>query len=209
MKAASKNLKAIAWMVFGLFFVFGLVIYMNAKGGLSEPEAKKQSMEIATQKVVKPKPKPKPKPEKKPEAPKPKRTAPSPTIDSSLSGIDTGLDAFMASDMNMDDALLGDVGKNMVMSEDSVDVAPVPSERSAMEYPKKARQAGISGYVLMNLLISKEGTVEKVKVLESQPANVFDDVATNGVKTWRFKPAQYKGESVKVWAKQKVRFDLQ
>jgi len=95
------------------------------------------------------------------------------------------------------------------MSEDSVDVAPQPSERTAMAYPKKARRAGVSGYVTMNLLISKEGNVEKVKVLQSQPAGIFDDVAVNGVKTWKFKPAQYKGEAVKVWAKQKVRFDLQ
>ena len=209
MKALSKNLKAVAWMIFGLFFVFGLVIYMNNKGASAEPKVKKQSMEFAAQKVVKPKPKPKPKPKKKPAPSKPKRTAPSPTLDTSISGIDTGLDAFMAEDMNMDDALLGDVGKNMVMSEDSVDVAPVPSERTAMAYPKKARKMGVSGYVLMNLLINKNGSVEKVKVLESQPAEVFDDVAVTGVKTWRFKPAQYKGEAVKVWAKQKVRFDLQ
>ncbi len=209
MKALSKHLKSIAWMIFGLFFVFGLVIYMNNKGGVPEPKVKKQSMEFATQKVVKPKPKPKPKPKKKAEPSKPKRTAPSPTLDSSLSGIDTGLDAFMTGDMDMDDALLGDVGKNMVMSEDSVDVAPQPTERTAMAYPKKARKMGVSGYVLMNLLINKEGGVEKVKVLESQPAEVFDDVAVTGVKTWRFKPAQYKGEAVKVWAKQKVRFDLQ
>jgi len=208
-KALSKNLKAVAWMIFGLFFVFGLVIYMNNKGASAEPKVKKQSMEFAAQKVVKPKPKPKPKPKKKPAPSKPKRTAPSPTLDTSISGIDTGLDAFMAEDMNMDDALLGDVGKNMVMSEDSVDVAPVPSERTAMAYPKKARKMGVSGYVLMNLLINKNGSVEKVKVLESQPAEVFDDVAVTGVKTWRFKPAQYKGEAVKVWAKQKVRFDLQ
>jgi len=196
-------------MIFGLFFVFGLVIYMNEKGGISEPKAKKQSMDFVAQKVVKPKPKPKPKPKKRSEPAKPKRSTPAPSIDSSLSGIDTGLDAFMSGDMDMDDALLGDMSKNMVMSEDSVDVAPTPSERSAMQYPKKARKMGVSGYVLMNLLINKEGNVEKVKVLESQPAEVFDDVAVAGVKTWHFKPAQYKGESVKVWAKQKVRFDLQ
>ena len=204
MKALSKHLKSIAWMVFGLFFVFGLVIYMNNKGGISKPEVKKQSMELAVQRMVKPKPKPKPKPERA----KPKRSTPSPSIDSSLSGIDTGLEAFM-SDMNMDDTLLGDVGKNMIMSEDSVDVAPQPIERTAMDYPKKAYKSGISGYVVMNLLVSKTGNVEKVKVLQSEPADVFDDAAVNGVKTWRFKPAQYKGEAVKVWAKQKVRFDLQ
>jgi len=204
----SKQIKASLWMVFGLFFVFGLVIYMNEKGGVSEPKVKKQSLDFVSQKVLKPKPKPKPKP-KKTERSKPKRSAPAPTLDTSLSGIDTGLDAFMNEDMNMDDELLGDIGKNMVMSENSVDVAPSPRERTAMAYPKKARRAGISGYVKMNLLISKNGDVEKVKVLESQPADVFDDVAINGVKTWKFKPAQYKGEAVKVWAKQKVRFDLQ
>ncbi len=195
-------------MIFGLVFVFSLVIYMNNKGGLSQPEPKKESMEFAAQKVVKPKPKPKPKP-KKPEPTKPKRTAPAPSIDSALSGIDTGLDAFMTGDMDLDDSLLGDVGKDMVMSEDSVDVAPQPAERTAMVYPKKARKMGISGYVLMNLLINKQGDVEKVKVLEAEPANVFEETAVNGVKNWKFKPAQYQGESVKVWAKQKVRFDLQ
>jgi protein TonB len=50
--------------------------------------------------------------------------------------------------------------------------------------------------------------VEKVKVLESQPAGVFDEVAVSGVQTWKFEPASYKGENVRVWAKQRVRFDL-
>lgn len=209
MKKKLNVLKASIWMVFGLVFVFSLVILMNDKGGILEPKKKNESMSFAAKKITKPKPKPKPKPKQKPKKAKAKRSAPAPTLSSSLSGIDTGLDAFMSQDMNMDDELLGDVGKNMVMSEDSVDVAPVPSERSAMMYPKKARKAGVSGYVLMNLLVNKNGDVEKVKVLESQPADVFDEVAITGVKSWHFKPAQYKGQAVKVWAKQKVRFDLQ
>lgn len=206
---STRKLKALAWMLFGLFFVFGTVIYMNEKGGLSETKVKKESSSFSAQKIAKPKPKPKPKPEKKPEPSTPKRTAPSPSLDSALSGIDTGLDAFMSGDMNMQDALLGDVGKNLVMSEDSVDVTPQPLERSAMTYPKKARSMGLTGHVTMNLLINKEGRVEQVKVLESEPADVFEEVAIAGVKTWHFKPAQYKGEAVKVWAKQKIRFDLE
>jgi protein TonB len=50
--------------------------------------------------------------------------------------------------------------------------------------------------------------VEKVKVLESSPPGVFDDVAAQGVQGWKFEPASYKGEAVRVWATQKVRFDL-
>jgi protein TonB len=115
----------------------------------------------------------------------------------------------MTGDMGMDDSLLGDVGNDVVMTGESVDVAPKPAQRSAMEYPKAARKSGVTGYVLMNLLIDKTGQVEKVKVLQSEPAGVFDEVAKAGVQGWQFTPAQYKGQPVKVWAKQKIRFDLQ
>jgi protein TonB len=45
-------------------------------------------------------------------------------------------------------------------------------------------------------------------VLEAQPAGVFDDVAVAGVQTWKFEPATYRGENVRVWATQRVRFNL-
>jgi periplasmic protein TonB len=45
-------------------------------------------------------------------------------------------------------------------------------------------------------------------VLESQPAGVFDAAAVAGVQQWRFEPASYRGENVRVWARQRVRFDL-
>ena len=45
-------------------------------------------------------------------------------------------------------------------------------------------------------------------MLETSPPGVFDDVAAQGVQGWKFEPASYKGEAVRVWATQKVRFDL-
>ena len=77
-----------------------------------------------------------------------------------------------------------------------------------MQYPPRAKAKGIEGYVLLSLLISPTGDVERVKVLEANPAGIFEDVAVAGVKTWKFEPASYNGESVRVWAKQRVRFDL-
>ena len=115
----------------------------------------------------------------------------------------------MSDDTGMDDALLGDVGKDVGMTGESFDVEPKPAQRSAMEYQKSASNGGGTDYGPMNLLICKDGQVEKVKVLQSQPAGVFDDVAEAGVRGWSFTPAQYKGQPVKVWAKQKIRFDLQ
>ncbi|MEA2098888.1 MAG: energy transducer TonB, partial [Campylobacterota bacterium] len=41
----------------------------------------------------------------------------------------------------------------------------------------------------------------------SNPEGVFDNTAINGVRGWRFTPAKYKGNPVKVWAKQKISFN--
>lgn len=208
MKNVKNHLKASVWMVFGLFFVFGTVIIMNKDSNIDASSSKSSSAAFEIQKIPKQEPKPKPKPKPKQEPKKAQRAAPAPSLSSSLNGLDTGLESFMTSDFSQEESLLGDVDKNVVMSEESVDEAPKPLQRAAMEYPKQAKKMRLSGYVLMNLLINKEGEVEKVKVLESEPAGIFDDVATQGVKSWKFKPASYKGEAVKVWAKQKIRFDL-
>ena len=208
-KASSLKLKLLAllWSVFGLFFVFIVVIEMNSEGWKEPPKKKESTAQFEIQKVVKPKPRPRPKSKPKPK-PKHRKAAPTPNLSSQLSGLDTGLEAFQSEDLLSDDALLGDVGKDMVMTDDTVDQPPQPARRSPIEYPKKARKQGITGYVLMNLLINKQGRVEKVKVLESDPAGTFDDVAVAAVRSWEFKPAQYQGKPVKVWAKQKIRFDL-
>jgi len=204
-----NHIKAFLWSLFGLFFVFIVVISMNEDGMLPNQKSDKSSMSFEVKKVPKQKPKPKPKPKPKKTKPKPQRRSATPNVSSNLSGIDTGLESFMGDDMDMDDSLLGDVDKDVVMSEGSVDKAPSPSQRSAMEYPKKAKKMGIKGYVLLNILIDANGNVIKVKVLESEPAGVFDDVASQGVKSWKFTPGEYKGKAVKVWAKQKIRFDFQ
>lgn len=208
MQNLSTKFKALAWMLFGLFFVFSTVIIMNKSSESIQTKTKEKHAEFNMQKVVKAKPKPKPKPKKKKKPAKAKRSTPSPNLSSSLSGIDTGLDSFMSQDID-DDSLLGDVDKDVVMSEDSVDKAPQPAQRAPLEYPKNARKMGVTGYVLMNILVNKNGDVEEVKVLEAQPDGVFEDVAIQSVRQWSFKPAQYKGQNVKVWAKQKIRFDLQ
>lgn len=210
MNNLAKKLKASLWALGGLFFVFFMIITLNDDGGHVKEKPKKQSASFEMKKVVKPKAKPKPKPKPKKQKAKPKRSAPAPQMSAGLSGIDMGLDGFGDAGMDdMGDSLLGDVNKNVVMSEDAVDVAPKPTQRSAMQYPKKARKNAITGYVIMNLLIASDGTIEKVKILESEPAGVFDDVALAGIQQWQFSPAQYQGKSVKVWAKQKIRFDLQ
>jgi protein TonB len=96
----------------------------------------------------------------------------------------------------------------MVMTEESVDVAPRPRERHAPAYPPRARAKGITGVVTLSLLIGADGRVERVKVLNAEPSGVFEQTAISAVEQWYFEPAFYKGERVKVWARQVLRFNL-
>lgn len=92
-------------------------------------------------------------------------------------------------------------------SEGNADTPPKVLTRSEMEYPSNAAKEGLHGYVVVNLLIDTDGNVEMVKVLESQPSGVFDAAATRGVKDWKFTPGKNKGKPVKLWAKQKIKFN--
>ena len=196
-------------MLFGSFLAFGLIVVMNNWQSSHKQDKTLSSTQVNVVKQVKPKPKkelkkPKPKPKKQ------KMRAPVPFkgLNTALSGIDLGLPGLMGEDLNaINGGLLGGTQAS-VMTDDLVDVAPKPKSRSSFKYPSSAKKKGITGYVLLSLLINTKGNVEQVEVLESSPPGVFDDVVSNAIRSWRFEPALYQGKSVKVWAKQKIRFDL-
>ncbi|MDZ4350137.1 MAG: energy transducer TonB [Xanthomonadaceae bacterium] len=193
--------------VLGFAMVLGLMLVMNRQIGTQSRESGESGSQIEIVRKEKP---PQPAPLRKPEPPKrPQRQAPTPLIglDSALSGLDFGLPQFDASELDLGKGLLGD-SSDVVMTDDSVDQAPRPIVQTPMTYPPRAKASGITGYVLLSVLISPTGQVERVKVLESEPAGVFDDVAMAGVQNWKFEPASYRGENVRVWARQRVRFDL-
>ena len=198
---------ALLAMVVGALLMVLLVVSFNAKVSKKEQKVKDPmryvKMKKQTQEVNKPKPKPKPKPQKA----QPK--APLPNLSSMLGGIAMDIPEFASGDITGDGRnILGDVAADAAMSEGAVDTKPRVLSRAAMEYPKEAAKKRIKGYVIVNLLIDKDGSVEVAKVIASSPAGVFDVVALRAVRNWRFAPAKYKGNPVKVWAKQKVRFDL-
>lgn len=197
-------------MVFGSAIMIALIITMNLRErGKDQGESEKQTKMQVVQKTkpktqAAPKPKPKPKPKKR--VPQ----APMPNLGSTLAGVDLGIPEFAMGDiMGSGDSLLGDISKDMTMTESTVDSVPRAAIRAPLEYPKQAKRKGITGYVLFNLLIGKKGNVIRTKILQSQPEGVFDDVATASIKQWKFEPATYKNEAVKVWAKQKISFQFQ
>lgn len=130
-----------------------------------------------------------------------------PKMDMSLmsSGLDLGVDILGLS--SQDSGLLSQAGES-AMTEDIVDQLPLVQYREPMPYPEHAKEKNINGHVTVNILVNKEGSVEKVKLLDSQPEGVFDQVAVNSVKTWSFSPAHYQGRVVSVWVKQKLKFQV-
>lgn len=196
-------------MVLGTVLMIALVLTMNQRSKTKDTDKDISARVIDFQKQIKPKQEVKPKPKPKPKRAKKPPKAPLPQLSSMLSGIDMGIPEFAVEDIaGSADSLLGEIGKDTIMSESTVDVKPRVVSRAAMEYPKAALKKGQKGYVLVNLLIGESGDVEVARVLESDPAGVFDTVALNGVRSWRFSPAQYKGKPVKVWARQRIRFDF-
>ncbi len=196
------------WLLGGSLLVMGSVVFMNQQAVQPQGDDGIVGSSIKVERKEKP-PATQPIAQKKPPKRKPARSAPAPSLGlgSGLAGLDFGLPAF-DEDLGGDaSSLLGD-GDDVIMTDDSVDVAPKPLVQGPMTYPPRAKASGITGYVLLSVLIGPTGQVEKVRVLESQPAGVFDDTAVAGVQTWKFEPASYKGENVRVWAKQRVRFDL-
>lgn len=64
--------------------------------------------------------------------------------------------------------------------------------------PEEARQAGVSGVVVLEAVIDEQGNVQDVRVLKGlHPA--LDEAAVESLRTWRFKPAMMDGKPVKVY----------
>ncbi len=203
-----KLFYGLAFMLAGSVLIIGTLLMINrlAKG----PEAEELTRQTSFQ--VDRKPEPPPKKVVKREQREPKRTrnidAPMVDLDTSLSGIDMGIPGVSADDLgSLRDELLGDT-RDVVMTDDSVDQPPRPTRQTPLQFPPSARKQGVEGYVVLSLLISAAGEIEKVEVLESNPSGLFEESAVKGVKDWRFEPAQYQGRNVRVWAKQRIRFDL-
>lgn len=200
---------ALASAALGLLLVGGSIIWMNRKAVMASQESGTAIAQIAAEKREKPKPT---RQVEKREPPKrPQRRAPAPPsagLGSALAGLDFGLPQYETEDLSaLGGNLFGD-NKDVVMTDSSVDVPPKPMLQTAIPYPLRAKAQGVEGYVLLSVLISPTGQVERVKVLEAAPAGVFEAAAEAGVKTWKFEPAQYQGQAVRVWATQRVRFDL-
>ncbi len=85
----------------------------------------------------------------------------------------------------------------------------IPLVRVEPQYPMRAEQRGIEGWVELMFTITAVGTVKDVVVTASYPGSVFDRVAVRAVRKWKYSPKVEDGAAVeRTNVHQRLKFEL-
>ncbi|KZN38517.1 hypothetical protein N480_12755 [Pseudoalteromonas luteoviolacea S2607] len=144
--------------------------------------------------------------ERKPEKP-PTPKEPPPPMDApqmQANNLDAGASNFDFS-ANVD----ADVDLAGGLALESSDGEYLPIVKVAPVYPRRALSRGIEGYVLVEFVVTKQGTVRDPKVLQAEPENIFDRAALEAALKFKYKPRVVNGEAVEVAGVQnKISFQI-
>lgn len=76
------------------------------------------------------------------------------------------------------------------------DTPPTPVRTPPPKYPEQLKREGVSGMVVVNVIIETDGTVAEVEVRKSTNSD-FEAPALEAVKNWRFRPAKKDGQAIR------------
>jgi protein TonB len=129
---------------------------------------------------------------KMPEKKEPEEPPPPPDLSMSRSQMpdqDLGEMAF-AVDVGLD----MEGGPDLSAAASDSDVVPIV--RVNPQYPLRASERGIEGWVEVQFTISRAGTVKDPVVTNAQPQNIFDREALRAIRKWKYNPKIENGEPV-------------
>ncbi|MDD9932819.1 MAG: TonB family protein [Myxococcales bacterium] len=76
------------------------------------------------------------------------------------------------------------------------DSKKTPLMRINPEYPLRARQDGIEGFVQVRFDIDPTGRVQNARVTAAKPRGIFEQAALRAIKKWRYRPTVEGGKAV-------------
>lgn len=176
-----------AGVTFGLFWVMQALIGVegqldeSAKGRVIDFVRLKKESEAETKKRKLPDKKP---PEEQPPPPDlnlSRNARPDQAMGNSIPIFDSGVE--LSGGPN-----LGGLG--------AADQDIVPLVRVNPEYPVRAAQRGIEGWVEVTFTISSTGTVKNAKVVGYEPSSVFNKAALRAIRKWKYNPKVEDGKAV-------------
>jgi protein TonB len=132
----------------------------------------------------------------KPQAPPPSQ--PNPQVD--RLNVDTPVNAGYSfnPDVNVEGSKMG---------EGEGDYLPIVKVQP--NYPRRALSRGVEGYVIVEFMVTKNGTTRDVRVVEADPEGYFERAAVKAAEKFKYKPRVIDGEAVPVaGVRNIIRFDL-
>ena len=103
----------------------------------------------------------------------------------------------------------GDAMGSMLAGYGVGDSDVIPLVQVEPRYPAQAKSRKIEGYVIVRLKISKEGSVEDVEPIDSNPKGVFEREVIRAAYRYRFKPKLVDGKPVAQEATKTFEFSLE
>ena len=101
-------------------------------------------------------------------------------------------------------------GVKMNLTAGGSDRGVAPLVRVNPDYPRRALERGIEGWVHVRFTITAAGTVKDLVVVDAEPKGVFDEAASKAVLRWRYNPRVENGVAVeRVGEQTLIRFKLE
>ena len=76
-------------------------------------------------------------------------------------------------------------------------------------YPLRAKRLGIEGWVKVQFVVTEQGLVDQIEIIEAEPKQLFDESVIRCVSSWRFAPGEVQGKPVKTRVQTTIRFKLE
>jgi protein TonB len=83
------------------------------------------------------------------------------------------------------------------VSEKEHSTAPAPIAQPRPGYPAAAKAEGVQGTVVVQFLVTAQGTVGEVRVVSGDSR--LSGAVVEAVKRWRFQPGTFQGRPVPMW----------
>ena len=89
-----------------------------------------------------------------------------------------------------------------------VDRTPRVIQKMEPSYPHRAKRRNITGQVTVKFLVTQNGSVDRLSILNAEPEGIFENSVMNALPHWRFEPGYYKGKPVHTWVVLPIHFNL-
>ena len=95
------------------------------------------------------------------------------------------------------------------LGERLIEASPLYKENPPPAYPDAAIRRGYAGTVLLKVLVTVEGRVRDLEIIQSSGYPMLDRAALKAVQSWVFVPGKKGPVAIEMWVKVPVVFQLE